>query len=158
MTPMISRFNDSYWFPTLFSDFFDDRTIPATRHHNNVTAPAVNVLEEEKAFRVEVAAPGMSKQDFTINIDKDNNLIINMEKKVEAKTDNAEAAKGEAKKTAKYLRREFSYSKFQQAFTLPDDIETAKISARMADGVLTIDIPKKEPVPEVDNARQINIQ
>ena len=152
----ISNYNNA-WFPTLFNEFFDGNFSPATiRRHNNVTAPAVNVIEEEKAFKVEVAAPGMSKEDFTINIDKDNNLVINMEKRSDSantETDNAKAHKT----AAKYLRREFSYSKFQQAFLLPEEIELGKITASMLNGVLTIDIPKKEPVPEVDNSRQINI-
>lgn len=152
---MIARFNDN-WFPTLFNDLFDDNWMPAARQRTNVTAPAVNVMEEEKAFKVELAAPGMSKEDFTINIDKDNNLVINMEKKANAATDEGE--KAAEKKNGRYLRREFSYSKFQQAFSLPEDIETAKITAHMADGVLTIDIPKKEPAPVVDTCRQIAIQ
>ena len=108
------------------------------------------MIDEEKEYKVEVAAPGMTKDDFQIKLDNDNNLIIALEKK----TQNED----HGKKNNKYLRREFSYSKFQQAFTLPDDVEKDNITAKMNDGVLTIDIPKKEPAPEIDTSRIIDIQ
>ena len=145
----MTRFNDQNWFPTLFNDFFDN-DFWMTNTKKNVTAPAVNVIDEEKEYKVEVAAPGMTKEDFQIKLDNDNNLIIALEKKTQ--TENHD------KKTNKYLRREFSYSKFQQAFTLPDDVEKDKITAKMTDGVLTIDIPKKEPAPVIDTSRMIDIQ
>ena len=145
----MTRFNDQNWFPTLFNDFFDnDFWMTSTK--KNVTAPAVNVIDEEKEYKVEVAAPGMTKEDFQIKLDQDNNLIIALEKKTQNKEHD--------KKNHKYLRREFSYSKFQQAFTLPDDVEKDKTTAKMTDGVLTIDIPKKEPAPVVDTSRMIDIQ
>lgn len=100
------------------------------------TAPAINVLEDEKNYKVEVAAPGMSKSDFTINLDQDDDLVISMEHK----EDNKESK--DQKKDARYLRREFNYSKFEQTLVLPDDIEKDKISAKMENGVLTINIPK----------------
>ena len=81
---MISRFNDQNWFPTLFNDFFDN-DFWMTNRKNNLTAPAVNVLDEEKDYKVEVAAPGMTKDDFQIKIDNDNNLVITLEKKTETK-------------------------------------------------------------------------
>ncbi|MCR5393918.1 MAG: Hsp20/alpha crystallin family protein [Bacteroidales bacterium] len=152
MLPMIARFNDQNWFPSLFNDFFDDDVWMTTRK-NNVTAPAVNVIEEEKEYKVEVAAPGMNKEDFQIKVDNDNNLVISLEKKSD-KGDN----KQEKDKQHKYLRREFSYSKYQQAFTLPDNVDKAAITAHMADGVLSIDIPKTQPAPVVDTSRQIEIK
>ena len=145
----MTRFNDQNWFPTLFNDFFDN-DFWMTNTKKNVTAPAVNVIDEEKDYKVEVAAPGMTKEDFQIKLDNDNNLIIALEKKTQ--TEDHE------KKNHKYLRREFSYSKFQQAFTLPEDVEKDKITAKMNDGVLTIDIPKKEPTPVIDTSRMIDIQ
>ena len=77
----------------------------------NSTAPAINVIESEKDYRVEVAAPGMTKDDFNIRIDENDNLVVSMEKKEE---------KNEDKKEGRYLRREFSYSKFQQTMVLPE--------------------------------------
>ena len=95
----------------------------------NATAPAINVIENEKDYKVELAAPGMTKNDFKVSVDESNNLVICMEKK-------------EEKKDGKYLRREFSYSRFQQSILLPDNVEKDKISAKVEHGVLFIDIPK----------------
>ena len=153
---MISRFNDQNWFPTLFNDFFD-YDFWMTNRKNNLTAPAVNVLDEEKEYKVEIAAPGMTKDDFQIKIDNDNNLVITLEKKTETKEGDTNEKK-DAKKNGKYLRREFSYSQYQQAFSLPEDIDKQKITAKMEHGVLTIDIPKTEPQKPVDTSRQIEIQ
>lgn len=146
MRPMITRFNDS-WFPT-FSELFDNAfMVPATK--TQTSAPAINVAENDKAFKIEVAAPGMTKNDFNVQIDRDDNLVILLEKKTGDCADN--------KCTDKYLHREFSYSKFQQTFTLPETVDKEKISAKMTDGVLTIDLPKMEPKPEVDTTRRIEI-
>ena len=99
----------------------------------NATAPAINVIENEKDYKVELAAPGMTNNDFKVSVDESNNLVICMEKKDEKK---------EEKKDGKYLRREFSYSRFQQSILLPDNVEKDKISAKVEHGVLFIDIPK----------------
>ena len=117
------------WLPSIFNDFFDNEWMAKA----NATAPAINVIESEKEYKVEVAAPGMTKEDFNIRIDEDNNLVISMEKKVENK---------EEKKDGRYLRREFSYSKFQQTMILPDNVDKEKIAAQVENGVLTIDLPK----------------
>ncbi len=93
----------------------------------------INVFETEKEYKVELAAPGMTKEDFNVHIDEENNLVISMEKKTENK---------EEKKEGRYLRREFSYSKFQQTMILPDDVDKEKISAQVENGVLNIDLPK----------------
>ena len=103
----------------------------------NATAPAINVIESDKDYKVEVAAPGMTKEDFNIHLSEDNELVISMEKKTENKE--------EDKENKKYLRREFSYTKFQQALVLPDDVEKEKISANVTNGVLTIELPKRTP-------------
>ena len=117
------------WLPSIFNDFFDNEWMTKA----NATAPAINVIESEKEYKVEVAAPGMTKEDFNVRIDEDNNLVISMEKKSESK---------EEQKEYRYLRREFSYSKFQQTMILPDDVDKEKIAAGVEHGVLTIDLPK----------------
>ena len=114
---------------TIFNDFFDNDWMVKA----NATAPAINVFETEKEYKVELAAPGMTKEDFNVHIDEENNLVISMEKKTENK---------EEKKEGRYLRREFSYSKFQQTMILPDDVDKEKISAQVENGVLNIDLPK----------------
>ena len=117
------------WLPSIFNDFFDNDWMVKA----NATAPAINVFETEKEYKVELAAPGMTKEDFNVHIDEENNLAISMEKKTENK---------EEKKEGRYLRREFSYSKFQQTMILPDDVDKEKISAQVENGVLNIDLPK----------------
>ena len=115
--------------PSIFNDFFDNDWMVKA----NATAPAINVFETEKEYKVELAAPGMTKEDFNVHIDEENNLVISMEKKTENK---------EEKKEGRYLRREFSYSKFQQTMILPDDVDKEKISAQVENGVLNINLPK----------------
>ena len=117
------------WLPSIFNDFFDNDWMVKA----NATAPAINVFETEKEYKVELAAPGMTKEDFNVHIDEENNLVISMEKKTENK---------EEKKEGRYLRREFSYSKFQQTMILPDYVDKEKISAQVENGVLNIDLPK----------------
>ena len=121
--------NDQNWLPTFFNDFFDNDWMMKT----NATAPAINVVESDKDYKVEVAAPGMKKEDFNIHLGENNELVITMEQKNENKEEHK-----------KYLRREFAYSKFQQSFVLPDNIEKEKISASVNDGILTIELPKQE--------------
>ena len=122
------------WLPTIFNDFFDNDWMVKA----NATAPAINVFETAKEYKVELAVPGMTKEDFNVHIDEENNLVISMEKKTEKKEDN----KGEERKEGRYLRREFSYTKFQQTMILPEDVDKDKISAQVENGVLNISLPK----------------
>lgn len=144
-----SRNYSQNWLPSIFDDFFDNNWMNKT----NATAPAINVLERNDAYIVEVAAPGMTKKDFNIHIDENNNLIISMEKKEEHKEGDTCGCNGEAKGTAvkcredesRYLRREFYYSKFQQALILPDDVDKMSISAQVENGILSVTLPKQTP-------------
>lgn len=128
---MIPAKRNEGWLPEIFKDFFDNNWMLKA----NATAPAINVSENDKDYKVEVAAPGMTKDDFKVTLGDDNNLLIEMEKKNEIKD--------EDKKDRKFLRREFSYSKFEQAILLPDNVEKDRISAKVENGVLTIEVPKK---------------
>ena len=133
------------WLPDIFNDFFDNDWMVRT----NATAPAINVLENEHNYEIEVAAPGMKKEDFKVHIDENGNLAIEMEKRVDEKVE---------KKHGHYLRREFSYSKFQQTMVLPDDVERDKISAKVENGVLNVIIPKVEKTKADETKRVIDIQ
>lgn len=132
------------WLPYVFNDLFDNNWMIKA----NSTAPAINVIESEKEYRVEVAAPGMTKDDFKIRIDENDNLVVCMEKREE---------KNEEKKEGRFLRREFSYSKFQQTIVLPDNVEADKIEAKMEHGVLNISIPKdkKEEMKRTEKVIEI---
>ncbi|HJD10367.1 MAG TPA: Hsp20/alpha crystallin family protein [Candidatus Phocaeicola caecigallinarum] len=133
------------WLPNFFNDLFDNNWMLKA----NSTAPAINVIENEKDYKIELAAPGMAKDDFKITLNPDNELVIEMEKKNETKE--------EDKNKKKYLRREFSYSKFQQAILLPGNVEKEKISAKMENGILSIEIPKtgKAPVEQAVKAIEV---
>jgi len=131
------------WIPTVFNDLFDTEFVPKV----NYTAPAINVKESDKCYTVELAAPGMTKNDFNVHINDEGNLIIKMEQKQEKK---------EEDKNTRYLRREFSYTKFAQTLILPDDVVRDKIAARVENGVLTVELPKQEQ-QQVKLSRQIEI-
>ena len=146
----IRRYNGQNWLPSVFNDLFDNEWMLRTP----TATPAVNVIEEEKCYKVEVAAPGLKKEDFNIQLGEDNELTISMEKKEEKKEESNE----EDKKNRRYLRREFSYSKFQQSFVLPDDVDKEKITAGVNDGVLTIDLPKRTPEEKAKVNRMIERQ
>lgn len=145
----VSRRHNPNWVPEIFNDFFDNDWMERT----NATAPAINVLENEKSYDIELAAPGMTKEDFNVSLNDEGDLVINMEKKEENKEENNK----DDKRQGHYLRREFSYSKFQQTMVLPDDVEKDKISASVVNGVLKVNIPKlqKQEVPEAKKIIEI---
>jgi len=139
------RRNADSWLPDIFNDFFDNSWMERT----NYTAPAINVIENEKEYNVELAAPGLTKDDFQIHIDREGNLQIAMEKKTENK---------EGKKHGRYLRREFSYEKYAQTLLLPDDVDQEKIEAQMEHGVLNVRLPKREKAQQPETVKQISIK
>ncbi len=126
MLPTMQR---NSWLPDAFDDFFNTDFMPRA----NATAPAINVIEKNKKYVVELAAPGLKKDDFTVTVDADGNLKVRMEKK-----QNNE----EKDEKAHYLRREFAYSQYEQTLVLPDDVERDSISAKVENGVLYIELPK----------------
>ena len=113
------------------------------------SAPAINVKENDKEYVVELAAPGMSKEEFRVHINEQNQLVVSMEKKNEQK---------EEDKSSKYLRREFHYSRFEQSMVLPDNVDKEAIQAKACHGILRIRLPKLEHVADKEPARRIEIQ
>ena len=140
MTPMMRTNN---WIPAVFNNFFDAGLMPKVSN----TLPAKNVKETDTAYIVELAAPGMQKEDFNVHLNADGNLVVKMEKKEEKK---------EEDKNARYLRHEFSYSKFEQTLLLPDDVKKEDITAKVEHGVLTVELPKAVE-EKVKVSRQIEI-
>lgn len=132
------------WLPDIFNDLFDNNWVERV----NSTLPAVNVIETANEYKVELAAPGLTKDDFNVHVDEENNLVVNVEKKHE---------ENEKAKDGRYLRREFSYSKFQRALILPDDVDKEKISAKVENGVLNIDLPKLSKA-EVSARKSIEVK
>ncbi len=130
---MLLARRNSNWLPDVFNDFFDTDFLPKT----NSTAPAINVIEKKDEYDVELAAPGMTKDDFKVSLDEDRNLVVELDKKVEKCED--------GKDCGHYLRREFSYTKFHQTLLLPDDVNRDTISATVENGVLKVVLPKLQP-------------
>ena len=113
------------------------------------TTPAINVKESEKEFTVEIAAPGMQKDDFRVHVNEQDQLVVLLEKKHESK---------EEDKSAKYLRREFNYTRFEQALMLPENVDKEGITAKACSGVLCIHLPKLTTLPDKQPARVIEVQ
>jgi HSP20 family protein len=119
----------SPWFNDVFDTLFNDSVL----NDRFVTkTPAVNIAETENQFHIELAVPGLKKEDFKISLDK-NVLSVSAEKKAE----NVEEGK-------KYSKREYSYNSFVRSFTLPEVADQAKIDAEYTDGVLKLSVAKKE--------------
>ena len=140
---MLPVFLKNSWFPTVFEDFLNNDFMPRA----NTTAPAVNVKEDATAYTMEIAAPGIKKEFCRVNINDDNTLRVAIENKMEHK---------EEDKKNRYLRREFSYSNYEQSYTLPDDVQRENISAKVEDGILTIVLPKVK-IEEKKVAKVIDI-
>ena len=124
-------------FPALLNDFFTREMFnwgESNYSNTGTTVPAVNIKESKDSFEVEVAAPGMKKEDFKIHLDN-NLLTISSESRVEHEDDN----------NGEYSRKEFSYQSFQRSFTLPKEVvDSENIKAKYNDGVLKLSIPKRE--------------
>ena len=114
-------------------------------------APAINVLEGRNDYRVELAAPGMRKEDFRITINSEGDLEIQMEKR----HNDSDSQKANE---YRFLRREFNYTRFSQTLILPDDVDKEKIEAKMSDGVLTIILPKVREENDPKISHSINIE
>ena len=99
------------------------------------TIPSINITENQNNYEIEMAAPGMKKDDFNIDVD-DNIITISSEKE-------SETTNGNGKDQKNYMFREYNYSKFSRSFSIPENAETSKISAKYADGILCLTIPKK---------------
>ena len=136
--------------PSLFDDFFRrdwlDSSL-ANWKESGATLPAVNVKESNDDFQIEVAAPGMTRDDFKVELDN-NVLTISSER---------EQKNEEKDEKGNYTRREFSYQSFQRSFSLPESkVLGDKISARYSDGILYVTVPKSEDAKDKP-AKQITI-
>jgi HSP20 family protein len=145
---LIKRNTDN-WLPSIFDDMFkadwmDNGNSGINRIGTSV--PAVNISENDEAFRLELAAPGMAKQDFNLELDNGVLTISAEEQKENEKKENG----------GRFTRREFSYTSFKRAFSLPDTVEVDKISAEYKEGVLMINLPKREDA-KVQPKRMIEI-
>lgn len=121
--------------PDFFNDFLDNNWLSDTFNESK-NVPAVNISETGDSYKIDVAAPGLAKEDFNIGID---GKILTVSCEKEQKTEENDE---------KYMRREFSYSSFSRSFTLPECADEDKINAVHQNGVLQITVPKKEEEKE----------
>ena len=140
--------NEANWLPSVFDDMFKTDWLGGTTNVNSIgtSIPAVNIQESDENFLVAVAAPGKTKEDFNIELDNDVLTISSEEKKESETTDNK----------SRFTRKEFSYSNFKRAFSLPESVNSEKIAASYNNGVLEILLPKKEEA-RVQPKRMIEI-
>jgi HSP20 family protein len=134
------------WVPSLFSDLLPSEWLDG---RGAGVTPAINVKENKKEYTVEVAAPGMTKEDFSVHLNSQNDLVVSLEHHSEHHDEDKECH---------YLRREFSYSKFQQTMLLPEDVDRNKIEAHVDKGILCIHLPKKPEAEQKPERRQIDIR
>ena len=124
-------------FDRLFDSFFDNKFSEIVTKGNFLSQPNVNIKESEDAFELELAAPGLKREDFKVDVQNDHLTI-----KVERKQDNEEKAED-------YKRREFNYTSFQRSFHLDNTIKAEDISASYTDGILNVHLPKREEAKKV---------
>jgi HSP20 family protein len=142
MLPMLRK---QFYLPNFADDFFGKDVVSNFLDNQSVfSMPAVNIVETKDNFKIEVAAPGLNKDDF--KIDLHNNVLSISSEKQNSKDD----------KNERIMRREFSYSSFKRSFGLPDLVEQDQIKAIHQNGVLIIEIPKRDEAKEKP-ARQISI-
>lgn len=134
------------WVPSLFSDLLPAEWLDG---RGAGVTPAINVKENKKEYTVEVAAPGMTKEDFSVHLNNQNDLVVSLEKRTESH---------DQEKECHYLRREFSYSRFQQTMLLPEDVDRSKIEAEVERGILHIHLPKKPEAEQHHEHRKIDIK
>lgn len=132
MLPALRR---GFSMPSILDDFFGrDLLYNVFEDNTGISIPAVNIVDNSDEFKIEVAASGLDKKDFKIDLDN-NVLTISSEKELKDE---------EKDEDDKYMRREFSYTSFKRSFTIPQSVDADKIKAKHKDGILQIQIPKKE--------------
>ncbi len=135
--PSLSSWVDNFFDTELNSGFL-------ANFNKGMTLPAVNIMDTMDAYVLEIAVPGMNKSDFTIDID--NKVLSIASSKKEVREDN----------NANYTRREFGYSSFKRTFVLPDTVEEDHVTATYLDGILKVNLPKREEAKQKP-AKRIDI-
>jgi len=135
----------SDFFPTLFNDLFENFNYGMPVAANS---PQMNIIENQDEFKIEMSVPGLTKEDLTLNIDSDNDLVIEMVKKNNTEENN---------RKQQYLRREFTTAHFKEMLTLPDIVKTEEISAKVENGVLEVMLPKIKPEEKKKLTKTIEI-
>ncbi len=137
--------NNRFVFPSIINELFADERLDVF-NTGRTTIPAVNIRELNNTYLIDLAAPGMDKESFTINLEE-NVLTVSAQKSVENE---------DKVKVGRYTRREFGYTSFTRSFTLPEEVKHDKIEATYVDGVLSVAIPRNTAA-KVDHKRTIAV-
>ncbi|HLF63575.1 MAG TPA: Hsp20/alpha crystallin family protein [Saprospiraceae bacterium] len=135
----------SYGLPSVFDDLFGSSIGNVIGADFATNVPSVNISEAQNGYQLEIAAPGLSKEDFKISLDKDR-LTVSAEKSL-----------GNETTEGKFTRREFNYSSFSRSFVLPKTVDKEQIAAKYENGVLMLTAPKKAEVVKEEKSRMIEI-
>ncbi|MBQ3581149.1 MAG: Hsp20/alpha crystallin family protein [Bacteroidales bacterium] len=143
---MLVTRNNRELMPSLFNELLNwgNGFMPEER----VATPKMNISETDKSYEMELCVPGLKKEDLSISIDTENQLVVEMTKE----------NKKEEKEGRKWLRREFSSTQFKQVFTLPENVKREQISAKVENGILTVELPKFAEDEKKALAQKITIQ
>ena len=127
---------ENLWLPAILEDIFFDNKIDVPNKFRTFSIPAVNISENLINFAVELAAPGLKKEDFSIEIDEET-LTVSVKQA-------SEAEEKEENNDSRYQRREFNYREFKRSFKMPENVKSEDVKATYTDGILKITLPKKE--------------
>lgn len=132
-------------FPTLFNDLFDWSygNIPS------MNVPQMNIIENEEEYKLELSVPGLTKEDLTLNIDDNKDLVVEMVKKTNQE---------EKDKNQHYLRREFTSTQFKEVLALPENVHIDHINAKIENGILEVLLPKIKPEEKKLSTKNIEIK
>lgn len=130
------------WLPSIFNDFLGNEWIAKS----NSAAPAMNIVENNKEYRIEIASPGLAKEDFSVKLNEQNHLVISVKKENQSEVNED-----------RFLRRDFSFTQFKQTLILPENVDKDAIAASQLNGVLVVVIPKKE-VEQIVTEKDIPIK
>ena len=127
---------EDIWFPAIFEDLFFENKLDVPNKFKTFSTPAVNISENLSSFVIELAAPGLKKEDFSIEIEEET-LVISAKQasEQEEKIENDDS---------KYQKREFNYKEFTRSFKLPENIKSEDIEAAYTEGILKVSLPKME--------------
>jgi len=146
-TKTLARTSDV--FPSLFDEFFkpwDERFGNGGLWGKALTIPSANIVENKDDYRISLAAPGLKKSDF--NIDVNGNMLTISSEKEESKDE----------KDSRHTRREYNFSSFSRTFTMPDEVSKEKIEAVYEDGILKLTLPKKEEAKKLAVSKHIAVK
>ncbi len=146
---MLLTTRNQNFMPSLFNELLNWNNWNYGTCDEHTPMPKMNVSESDKNYELELSVPGLTKDDLSLSVDSDNNLVIEMVKKDEKK---------EEKKDRHYLRHEFSTLQFKQMFSLPENVKKENISAKVEHGILTVDMPKFTDKEKQSMSQQITIQ